>query len=435
VQFAGWIKVIDITLIFFVLILLLALDLVAIAARGSFLRTSQARLLAQKDQIGEQVTKTVAMLLALPRLRASLNLALILTRFSLAGLALLILFLKPPASSTLASAIVLLVMAILVFWLEWIVERNVSRAPETWALRLTGFVRVMMALASFLLVPLLLFSEESDMLEAPSIVTEDELKTLVDAGQEEGIFEQGERRMIYSIFQLGDTLTREIMVPRIDMLALDADTPLPEAVDALLRSGYSRVPVFEESVDNTLGVLYAKDLLRAWREGEQVETLRELLRDAYFVPEAKKVDELLAEMQSRRIHMAIVVDEYGGVAGLVTLEDIVEEILGEIQDEYDQGEEAPYQELAEGDGYIFLGRIDLDDFNELMDSDLPSDEADTLGGYIYSRLGRVPTVGEKVQTETLLLTVEQVSARRIRKVSARWMPVDEREKETNRADR
>jgi putative hemolysin len=186
-------------------------------------------------------------------------------------------------------------------------------------------------------------------------------------------------------------------------------------------------------VDNTLGLLYAKDLLRAWREGDELGSLRSLLREAYFVPEAKKVDELLAEMQSLRIHMAIVVDEYGGVAGLVTLEDIVEEILGEIQDEYDQGEEAPYQKMEDGK-YMFLGRIDLDDFNEIMNSDLPSDEADTLGGYIYSRLGRVPTVGEKVRTGKLLLTVEQVSARRIRKVSARWLPAEIQKEETNRAD-
>jgi CBS domain containing-hemolysin-like protein len=158
------------------------------------------------------------------------------------------------------------------------------------------------------------------------------------------------------------------------------------------------------------------------------------LREAYFVPEAKKVDELLAEMQTRRIHMAIVVDEYGGVAGLVTLEDIVEEILGEIQDEYDQGEEAPYQKLSDG-SYMFLGRVDLDDFNEIVGCNLPSDDADTLGGLIYSRLGRVPTVGEKVQDNNLLLTVEQVSARRIRKVSARWLQTDVGEEEENRVNR
>ena len=422
----------ELVYIIIALVLLLLLDLMAIAARGSFMQTNHARLLALREQSGERVNQTVALLLALARLRISLNLTLIITRFLLAGLALLIVY-RLGVYPTLLVVAGLLLMALVVFWFEWIVERNVARNPETWAMRLTGFVRLMVSVASFLLLPLLIFGDSTEMMETPSIVTEDELKTLVDAGQEEGIFEQGERRMIYSIFQLGDTLTREIMVPRIDMLALDVNTPLPDAVDALLQSGYSRVPVFEETVDNTLGLLYAKDLLRAWREGDELGSLRSLLREAYFVPEAKKVDELLAEMQSLRIHMAIVVDEYGGVAGLVTLEDIVEEILGEIQDEYDQGEEAPYQKMEDGK-YMFLGRIDLDDFNEIMNSDLPSDEADTLGGYIYSRLGRVPTVGEKVRTGKLLLTVEQVSARRIRKVSARWLPAEIQKEETNRAD-
>jgi CBS domain containing-hemolysin-like protein len=211
------------------------------------------------------------------------------------------------------------------------------------------------------------------------------------------------------------------------MLALDVLTPLPDAVDALLKTGHSRVPVFDETVDQTLGLLYAKDLLGIWREGDRSMSLRDLLRPAYFVPEAKKVDELLAEMQSRRIHMAVVVDEYGGVAGLVTLEDIVEEIVGEILDEYDQAEEAPYQKLTDG-SYVFQGRVNLDDFNEIMGCDLTSDEADTLGGYIYSRLGRAPVVGEAVQKDNLVLTVEQVSARRIRKVSARWRLPEEEKK-------
>jgi CBS domain containing-hemolysin-like protein len=199
---------------------------------------------------------------------------------------------------------------------------------------------------------------------------------------------------------------------------------LDAAVDALLKSGYSRVPVFDETVDRTLGLLYAKDLLRVWRQGEQLHELRGLLRPVHFIPEAKRVDELMAEMQAQRIHMSIVVDEYGGVAGLVTLEDIVEEILGEIQDEYDQAEEAPYQKTADQE-YIFLGRVDIDDFNEVMGSQLSKDEADTLGGFIYQELGRVPNVGDSVQQKTLMLTVEQVSGRRIRKVRARWLPAGE----------
>jgi putative hemolysin len=234
--------------------------------------------------------------------------------------------------------------------------------------------------------------------------------------------------------RLGNTLAREIMVPRIDMLALEVQTPLPEAVDELLRSGHSRVPVYEETVDHTLGLLYAKDLLRVWREGDRLESLRSLLRPAYFVPEAKEVDKLLAEMQSQRIHMAVVIDEYGGVAGLVTLEDIVEEVLGEIRDEYDQGEEAPYQKIK-GEGYVFLGRVSLDDFNEIMGSTLLKEGSDTLGGYIYNQLGRVPNVGDEVQEGDLFLTVEQVSGRRIRKVRARWqLSENEKAKDNDRVD-
>jgi CBS domain containing-hemolysin-like protein len=249
------------------------------------------------------------------------------------------------------------------------------------------------------------------------MITDEEIKTLVDASQDDGVLHQGERKMIYSIIELGDTLAREIMVPRIDIIALDVNTPLAVAVDALLESGNSRVPVYEESVDYILGLLYAKDLLRVWREGEPLDSLRTLLRPAHYIPEAKKVIELLAEMQSQRIHMAVVVDEYGGVAGLVTLEDIVEEILGEIQDEYDQGEESPYLELSAGE-YIFQGKVDLDDFNEILSSNLSKDEADTLGGFMYSRIGRVPSNGERIQVDDLLLTVEQVTGRRIRKVRA-----------------
>jgi CBS domain containing-hemolysin-like protein len=190
------------------------------------------------------------------------------------------------------------------------------------------------------------------------------------------------------------------------------------------------LPVHEETIDNILGLLYAKDLLRVWREGNHLDSLRDLLRPAYFVPEAKKIDELLTEMQSQRVHMAVVVDEYGGMAGLVSLEDIIEEIFGEIQDEYDQGEQPPYQVTKDGD-YLFLGRVDLDDFNDVMECRLPTDEADTLGGYIYSQLGHIPNAGESVQKDNLLLTVEEVSAQRIQIVRAQWLSPDAQEGEGN----
>ncbi len=418
------------------LFFLLALDLVCIGARTSFLQATHGRLLAQREVLGERVNAAINLLSVMLRLRASLNLTLVFTRFGLAALVLTLIRLQAVAYPTVTAILGLCVAAMLLFWFEWAVERMALRNAEIWATRLATFTRLLMALASFLIAPLAGSNGAQNPPESPMSVTEDELRTLVDAGEQEGLLQTGERRMIHSIFELGDTLAREIMVPRIDMLALEVNTPLAEAVDAILRAGFSRVPIYEETVDNTLGLLYAKDLLRAWRENNRLSSLRDLLRPAYFVPEGKKVDELLAEMQSQRIHMAIVVDEYGGVAGLVTLEDIVEEIFGEILDEYDQGEEAPYQKLAD-ESYLFLGRIGLDDFNEIMGSNLTSEDADTLGGYIYGRLGHVPNVGETVQEGDLLLVVEQVTARRIRKVSARWIAKEtqEEEEDQERVDR
>lgn len=410
----------DLPLLLTGIVLFIVFDLFLVAARASFLHVNTARLIAIRDHLDPNAAKTLALLPLSLRQRASINLSLLFCRFSLA----LLVFLA--VSRNLETAWIIpawIGLAFLLFWAEWITERRVIRNTETWSLRLTDFVRALSVITWLFLIPLNWLREPTDYVEPANIVTEDELKNLVDAGQEEGIFEQEERRMIYSIFQLGDTLAREIMVPRIDMLALDVMTPLTEAVDALLESGYSRAPIYEDTVDKTIGLLYTKDLLKVWREGSQVGSLKDLLRRAYFVPEAKKVDELLAEMQNQRVHMAIVVDEYGGVAGLVTLEDIVEEIVGEILDEYDQGEEALYEGPVDGE-YIFLGRIDLDDFNDIMQSRLDKVEADTLGGFIYSQLGRVPTMGEVLLVENLELVVEQVSARRIYKVKARWLPVE-----------
>jgi CBS domain containing-hemolysin-like protein len=186
-------------------------------------------------------------------------------------------------------------------------------------------------------------------------------------------------------------------------------------VQAFLDSGYSRLPVYSESIDNILGFLYAKDLLPSLQSDEKAFNIRSLLRPPYFIPETKKADELLAEMQEKRFHMAIVVDEYGGVSGVVTLEDIIEEIIGEIQDEYDKSEEKVYEKINE-DEFIFFGGIDLDDFFEIIGTELPEGETDTLAGFLYEKLGRVPQGGETVRENGLLLTIEQVSARRIRRV-------------------
>lgn len=403
-----------------ILIVVLPLDILLIAARAAYLNTNQARLLTARGQDDGKIQRAEKNLSQQLRTRASLNLMLVFCRFTLAGLVFWAACFRPTELVGWQKLILAAIAALLLFWFEWLVEIQITRHPESWAIRLAAVVSVVSAVMVIFLFPWSLSKEARNTSPTTPTLTEDELRNLVDAGQQEGVVEQDEQRMIHSIFQLGDTLAREIMIPRIDMQALEVNTPLPAAIDALLKSGHSRVPVYQETIDNMLGLLYAKDILSAWYEGDQLQSLHKLLRPAFFVPEAKKVDELLNELQAQRVHIAIVVDEYGGIAGLVTLEDIVEEIVGEIQDEYDQAEEAPYIEQEDG-GFLFLGRVDLDDFNEIVGSSLPKEEAETLGGFIYHKLGRVPGVGEQVRVGDLQLTVEQVSARRIRKVRVEWL--------------
>jgi putative hemolysin len=424
-------------LIVLALLVLFSLDLFTIAYRAALLNASLARLLALREEMEAEVNRAVSLLHTPQEWLAASNLLLLLTRFLGASLLLALFFPRNLSFPSMLMMLgVLLLSAVVVFSLEWAVEAAITRHPEAWAMRLAPSVHLTTVVFSPLLVLPLAFSRKRGEAQEPvATVTEEELKSMVDAGHEGGVLEGDERQMIYSIFELGDTLVREIMLPRIYINALDVSTPLQEAVDELIKSGHSRVPVYEESVDNVLGLLYAKDLLKIWRKGDKIESLRSLLRPATFVPEAKKVDELLEEMQTGHVHMAMVVDEYGGIAGLVTLEDIFEEIVGEIQDEYDQSEEAPYVQAGDGE-YVFQGRVDLGDFNEVMGSQLPTEETETLGGFIYEQVGRVPTSGETLQVGDIHLTIEQVIGRRIRKVRARKVPeaAQEEEQDGNKTD-
>ena len=246
------------------------------------------------------------------------------------------------------------------------------------------------------------------------LAREEEFRMLVDVGEEEGIIEEEEREMIEGVFDLGDTVAREVMVPRIDIVAIEAHTSLRDALDLVIECGHSRLPVYEETIDQVIGLLYAKDLLRYLRDGNIERTARDIMRKAYFIPESKAVDVLLSEMKRMKVHIALIVDEYGGTAGLVTIEDLIEEIVGEIQDEYDV--EEPISETISAQETIYDARVDLDDVNYELDLDLPTDGSDTLGGLIYSRLGRVPEVGDEVVIDTVRLTVLTMDGRRIGRV-------------------
>ncbi|MBY6540594.1 HlyC/CorC family transporter [Rhodococcus sp. BP-349] len=238
--------------------------------------------------------------------------------------------------------------------------------------------------------------------------SEIELRELVDMAQERGVVADDERRMIQSVFELGDTSAREVMVPRTEMVWIERDKSAGQATTLAVRSGHSRIPVIGENVDDILGVVYLKDLVQQTytsSDGGRSVRVDEVMRPAVFVPDSKPLDSLLAEMQRDRKHMAVLVDEYGGVAGLVTIEDVLEEIVGEIADEYDTDEVAPIEELEDG-RFRVSSRLPLEDLGELFDIEIDNDEVDTVGGLLSYEIGRVPLPGARVEAHGLILVAE-----------------------------
>ncbi len=315
---------------------------------------------------------------------------------------------------------VLLSLIVLIFC-EITPKSAAVQSPERWARWLVGPVEF----ASRVLQPLVraltwitshivrLFGGQN--VRHGPFVTEDELRLLVEVSEEEGVLEEEEREMIDNVFELSDTAAREVMVPRIDMVTIEMDDTFDDATQIVLQGGQSRIPVFENSIDNIVGVLYAKDLLRVLASGRKPATVRQVpLRPAYFVPESKRLDDLLRELQAQRVHMAIVVDEYGGVAGLVTIEDVVEEIIGDIKDEYDV-EEQLFERMDENE-FIIDAKVTLDEFAEIANRELPPDGYETLGGFVYARLDKIPTVGDVVRYGDMEFTVLSTKGRRITKV-------------------
>jgi CBS domain containing-hemolysin-like protein len=409
----------------FSFLLLLLVDVLFAASRGAFVNSHPAKLRTMQEAGVHRAALAVSIGSEARQLILALRAAQTISRLCVVGLAVIVYALPLYASGEISVwwvGVLLLGTGLLLSFLEFFAEGVALRNPERWAVALAplvaGVINLLAPIGWVMSRTIRIISGASEDQGHP-LVTEEEIMTLVDAGEEEGVIEREEKAMIYSIFQLADTLAREIMVPRIDILAFEENTTLIAATETFLETGFSRAPVFSETIDNIVGLLYVKDLLAAWQTGEQDQPLSNLLREAFYVPEAKNIYELMTEMQAKRVHMAIVVDEYGGTAGLVTIEDIVEEIVGEIRDEYDFAEELPFQKLKDSE-YLFSGRIDLDDVNQITGAQLPKGTSETLGGFIYSQLGKVPTPGEVVTAGGLRLVVEQVSSRRIRKVRVRW---------------
>jgi putative hemolysin len=248
-----------------------------------------------------------------------------------------------------------------------------------------------------------------------ALVTESELLAMADVAVEGDVIETEERALIHSIIEFGDTVVREVMVPRTDMVTISGEVAVEAALDVALGAGRSRLPAIEQQIDDVIGIAYTKDMIRVVRTDHGDEPIASHVRAAHFVPETKRVADLMREMQSEQFHLAVVVNEYGGTAGLVTLEDLIEELVGEIVDEFDV-EEIPIEHLASG-GLRVSGRLAVDEVNDLLESDLPTGAWDTVGGLVFDLLGHVPVPGESVTSEGLRLEVDEVSGRRIERVS------------------
>jgi CBS domain containing-hemolysin-like protein len=244
--------------------------------------------------------------------------------------------------------------------------------------------------------------------------SEEELRGLVDLLEQRRVIEPGEREMIHSVFELGETIVREVMVPRTDIVFVERDKTVRQALSLALRSGFSRIPVVGENEDDVIGIAYLKDLvqLREQQPGQETAKVESVMRPATFVPESKPVDHLLREMQARQIHLAIVIDEYGGTAGLVTIEDILEEIVGEITDEYDQ-EQPTVEWLAPGRARV-TARLPVTDLQELFGVTIEAEDVETVGGLLAHALGRVPIAGSVAHVAGLTLTAESLAGRRNR---------------------
>ncbi|MTI70890.1 MAG: HlyC/CorC family transporter [Firmicutes bacterium] len=252
-------------------------------------------------------------------------------------------------------------------------------------------------------------------------VTEEDIRSWVDVGEEEGVVKHQAKEMIEGVFEIDDIDVTEVMIPRIDVNAISKDKSLKDALDLIITYGHSRIPIYSDTIDDIVGILYAKDILPFVNADNSVikgKTISSLMRPAYYVPETKKVNKLLRELQQQKIHMAIVLDEYGGTEGLVTIEDILEEIVGDILDEYDN--EIDLYEKVDDNVYLVKAEISLEDFNDLFTTELPENEFDSLGGFIFSNLGRVPVKEDFIEYNYMVITVKEVSNRRIKKVEIKF---------------
>ena len=294
-----------------------------------------------------------------------------------------------------------------------------AKIPVRSSLRLATFVKILI----ILLTPFTwIFKKISNVTIYPIVkklkedepsVTEEDIKSLASFGEREGIIEELEKEIIHNVLEFTDSVVHEVMVPRVDMIGVDKNATTTEVIKTIKESGHSRIPVFEDDIDNIIGVIYAKDILIYAKEGKELK-ITEIMRPVHFVPETKKIVELLAEMQKLKVHIAVALDEYGGTSGLVTVEDLLEEIVGEIQDEYDQ--ELPKIVKIDENNFLIGGGASIEEVIEETGLPISQGEFDTMGGFIFSYIGRVPKQGEEIKINDYKITVTSVISKRIAQV-------------------
>ena len=410
-----------------VVVVLFAFSIFLALSETAFTRMSRIRALALADE-GNKRAARLAVMLAQPQ--QTLNSVLLLVLVSQLTTATLIGVLLEGAAGGWGVVIGIVLQIFLFFVIGEVAPKTFAvQHTERAALSVTPLLWFLTQFAPLRWLSKLLIGVANVVLpgkglKAGPFITEEEIRTMADVAASEDSIEREERRLIHSIFEFGDTVVREVMLPRPDMVAVDADDTIEEAIERAIERGFSRLPVCEDhSTDDIIGLVYLKDLVRRARAGEGADAVRVAVRPAIFVPEQKRVAELLREMRTKQFHMAVVVDEHGGTSGLVTLEDLLEEIVGEIADEYDV-EMPAVERLADG-SLRAPGRTPVDEVGEALGTELPDEEWDTVGGLILNLLGHVPEEGETVRFQGLEFRTERVQGRRI--ASVRIVRIDDAE--------
>jgi CBS domain containing-hemolysin-like protein len=401
-------------------LVLFLFSIVLAVAETAFTRMSRVRALALEEE-GERRAARLARMLERPE--QTLNVVLLLVLVAQLTSASLLGALLDGAVGSWGLVIGLVLQIIVYFVIGEVAPKTYAiQNTDRAALRVSNFLWAITTFPPLRLVSRGLIGLANVLLPGKGLkegpfVTEEDIRAMADVAADEKAIEREERRLIHSVLEFGDTVVREVMRPRPDMVAIEANETIEAAVETSIEGGFSRIPCFEETTDNIIGIVYLKDLVHRARAGAGRQPVKIAVREAVFVPEQKRVAELLREMRTQKFHMAIVVDEYGGTAGLVTLEDLLEEIVGEIVDEYDI-DEPRVERLSDG-GVRAPGNTPIDELSEALGVELPDTEWDTVGGLVFNLFGHVPEAGECVRFQGLEFVTERVEGRRIQSVAIR----------------